>query len=109
MSHDFAQTEAMKQEIEKILKRNQKFGPLHRLALSENEELMLTWTNSELRPKVRANQPAYVSFMEELTDCLLEFGYCLSADDDATETEKNDYFFIVPDDGSEGDEDMDPW
>lgn len=103
MSQDFAHVETMKHEIEKILKKNQKFGALHRLALSPDEVLMLTWTNSELRPKVRANQPAYVSFMEELSDCLMEFGYCLTADDDATETEKNDFLYIVPEDESEED------
>jgi hypothetical protein len=33
----------------------------------------------------------------------MEFGYCLTADDDATETEKNDFLYIVPEDESEDD------
>ena len=94
---NFQEIERMKEDIERILKKNTKFGPLHRLTTSEDGELLLSWENAVLRPKARANNPAYVTFMEEIADVLLDFGYCLEADVDATETERNDYFLIVPD------------
>ena len=103
MIQDFAQHEAMKQDIEKILKKNKLFGPLHQIALSPDEDLMFRWSNPELRPKARAHQAAYVSFMEEIADCLLDYGYCLEADVDATEAERNDFMWIVPDEGQEED------
>ena len=93
---DFESIERMKEEVERILKKNKSFGPLHQLKLSEDEGLILTWENEILRPKARAHQPAYVAFMEEIADCLMDFGYCLEADVDATETEKNNYFLILP-------------
>ena len=104
MTHDFGTMESMKQELEQILKRNSKFGSLHYLKNTDDDELILTCDNEVLRPRAKGNQAAYISFMEEISDCLMEFGYCLTADEDATEHERNNYLFIVPDDEADFDD-----
>ena len=103
MSFDFDSTEQMKLEIESILKRDRKFGPLHQLAVADDDTLMLTW-NNDLRVKAKAAPAPYLEFMEELSDCLSNFGYCLEADDGASETERNNYFLIIPENDSDFDD-----
>lgn len=85
-------------EVERILKQDPKFGPLHRLETNEHDELLLVWDNSALRAKSKSQPGPYLSFMENLSDCLAEFGYCLAADDDADENQRNNYLLIVPED-----------
>ncbi len=99
---DQGNRETMKKEIERILKRDTRFGPLHHLELSADDELMLVWDNATLRQRSKAQQGPYLAFMEEISDCLLEFGYCLAAEDGANEQEKNNYLLILP----ENDEDL---
>ncbi len=95
MSFEFESIEPMKMELESILKRDRKFGPLHQLTTSADDTLMLTWT-PELRSKAKAAPTPYIEFMEEISDCLSNFGYCLEADEGASETERNNYFLIIP-------------
>ncbi len=85
-------------EVERVLKHDRLFGSLHRIETTENDELILSWDNAALRPKSKAHPGPYLRFMEDLADCLADFGYCLAADDDASENERNNYLLIVADD-----------
>lgn len=92
----------LKTEVERVLKQDRLFGSLHRIETTENDELILIWDNATLRPKSRAHPGPYLSFMEEVADCLSDFGYCLAADEEASEKERNNYLLIV----AEDDEDL---
>ncbi len=94
----------MKKEVEKILRRDNRFGSLHRLEMAEDEMLVLAWDDNALRQKAKAQQGAYLAFMEEISDCLEEFGYCLAAEEGANEKERNNYLLIVPEDDADFDE-----
>lgn len=89
---------ALKSEVEKVFKRDTRFGSLHRLEENEHNELLLVWDNAALRPKSKANPGPYLAFMEELSDCLADFGYCLAADEEANENAHNNYLLIVAED-----------
>ncbi len=88
---------AMKNDLEDILRRDKKFGPLHSISSAEDDNLVLTWTE-QLRPKSKSSPGPYLEFMEAISDCLLNYGYCLVADDGASETERNNYLLILPED-----------
>ncbi|WP_141733323.1 hypothetical protein [Oligoflexus tunisiensis] len=88
----------LKAEVENILRRDRLFGSLHRIETGEQDELILSWDNAVLRPKTRAHPGPYLSFMEEVADCLADYGYCLEADEEASERERNNYLLIVPED-----------
>jgi hypothetical protein len=92
-------------EVERVLQHDRLFGSLHRLETTENDELILSWDNAALRPKSKAHPGPYLRFMEDVADCLADFGYCLAADEEASENQRNNYLLIVADD-DEGLEDM---
>lgn len=93
--------EEMVREIEQVLKRDPKFGPLHRIETNEHDELLLVWDNAALRAKSKSQPGPYLAFMEGLSDCLADFGYCLAADDEANESQKNNFLLIVPEDDAD--------
>jgi hypothetical protein len=97
--------DAMITEVERILRQNQKFGPLHRVESSDEGDIRLVWDNAALRSKSKAAPGPYLAFMEEIADCLSEFGYCLAADDESNEHQKNNFLHIVPDDDAEFEDD----
>lgn len=98
MSKNSDALDSMKNDIEGLLKRDNRFGPLHRLATLDDGELILQWDNAVLKPKAKANPGPYLAFMEQISDCVSDYGYCLSAEDDSTEQQRNNYLLIVPDD-----------
>lgn len=97
MMNEDANILAMKKDLEEILRRDKKFGPLHQLVNAEDDTLVLSWSD-QLRPKSKSSPGPYLAFMETISDCLLNYGYCLVADDGASETEKNNYLLILPED-----------
>lgn len=97
---------AMRKELEEILRRDKKFGPLHQIVMAEDDTLVLTWTD-QLRPKSKSSPGPYLEFMESISDCLLNYGYCLVADEGASETEKNNYLLILPEDEFDLDDEED--
>jgi hypothetical protein len=104
MSLDDSTWQEMQRELEKLLGKDKKFGPLHRLEVVDDEQLILAW-DPQLRAKAKSLPSAYMQFMETIADCLAEYGFCLEADDDASETNPLDYLLIVPEDDFEDDED----
>jgi hypothetical protein len=88
-------------EVERILKHDRLFGPLHRIETTENDELILSWDNAALRPKSKAHPGPYLRFTEDVSDCLADFGYCLAADEEANENERNNYLLIVAEDDTD--------
>lgn len=95
----------VKAEVERVLKNDKLFGALHRMETTGDGELILTWDNNALRPKSKAHPGPYLSFMEAISDCLEDFGYCLAADDEASENARNNYLLIVADNDEEADSD----
>jgi hypothetical protein len=95
----------LKAEVERFLKSDRLFGALHRLETTGDGELILTWDNNALRPKSKAHPGPYLSFMEAISDCLEDFGYCLAADEEASENTRNNYLLIVADTAEEFDDD----
>ncbi|MDQ3231885.1 MAG: hypothetical protein M3Q07_08710 [Pseudobdellovibrionaceae bacterium] len=94
----------LRAEVERVLKNDKLFGSLHRIESNDNDELLLVWDNAALRPKSKAHPGPYLNFMEEISDCLADFGFCLAADEEASEKERNNYLLIVADDDEDFDE-----
>ena len=101
MSIDQRSLADMKIELESILRQDNRFGGIHRLEIAEDGELLLKWDNAVLRQKKKANPGPYLAFMENIADCLSDYGYCLMADEAADETHKNNYLLILAEDENE--------
>jgi len=95
----------LKAEVERVLKSDRLFGALHRIETTGDGDLLLSWDNNALRPKSKAHPGPYLAFMESISDCLEDFGYCLAADEEANESARNNYLLIVAEDDADFEDD----